>query len=130
MNAEMQANLEADFLEPKRKKSARTMGKKRGPYKLRLEAESGEGKLATMIVSEVELQGERYFTTPSGLLIAEECRDMFMSGLSAVKRLRSGERQCLVQHPQINRRLEQLKNHMESGNRIIKCLFNHYSALV
>ena len=44
---------------------------------MRLETERGEGKLGTTIDSEVELQGKRYFTTPSGLLIPEDWRDVY-----------------------------------------------------
>ena len=76
MSARMQGNLKVENLEPKRKIAARTTGKKRGPYKVRLETESGEGKLGTTIDSEVELRGKQYFTTPSGLLIPEEWKDV------------------------------------------------------
>ena len=77
MSARMQGNLKVENLEPKRKIAARTTGKKRGPYKVRLETESGEGKLVTTIMSEVELRGKRYFATPSGWLIPEEWRDVY-----------------------------------------------------
>ena len=41
-----------------------------------METKIGEGKLARTVNSEVELQGGRYFTTLSGLLIPEEWRDV------------------------------------------------------
>ena len=44
---------------------------------MRLEIESGKGKLVTTTMSVVDLQGERYFTTPSRLLIPEEWRDVY-----------------------------------------------------
>ena len=57
MSARMQGNLKEENLEPKRKIAARTTGKKKRAYKLRLETKSGEEKLARTVHSEVELQG-------------------------------------------------------------------------
>ena len=54
-SARMQGNLKVENLEPKRNIAERTRGKKRGPYKVRLETERGRGKLGTTIDSEVEL---------------------------------------------------------------------------
>ena len=41
-----------------------------------METKIGEGKLARTVNSEVELQGGRYFTALSRLLIPEEWRDV------------------------------------------------------
>ena len=76
-SARMQGNSKVENLEPKRKVAASATGKERGLHKLRLETESGEEKLVTAIVSEVELRGKQYCTTPSGLLIPEEWSDVY-----------------------------------------------------